>query len=65
MLISNQDCLKILKFYKMKIPKTKHKLKIKAARIMKSNLCRRVTKNNTCYQSKQKTRKKNKYFNHL
>ena len=47
MFINNKDCVKILKFYKVKIPKTRKMLKKQAAKIMTTHLCRRITKNTT------------------
>ena len=50
MMLNNRDCVKILKFYKVKIPKTRKMLKKQAAKIMTNHLCCRITKNTTKFR---------------
>jgi len=57
MFLNNKDCVKILTFYKVKIPKTRKMLKKQAAKIMTNHLCCRITKNTT----KSSRHKRNKH----
>lgn len=55
--INNQDCVKILKFYKIKIPKTKKMLKKQAAKIMSTKLCCRITQHKTTTKKRNQRKK--------
>ena len=51
-MITNEDFINILEFYKMEIPKSHNLLKQKATTILANKLCRCIKKLNTTYKSK-------------
>jgi hypothetical protein len=50
--LTNKDYVSILKFYKLKIPKSKRLLKIQAEKIMSQKLCKCIKKLDPVNESK-------------